>query len=255
VRIILSLILIALPSAPVIASNPGEPLDCSDWVFLEPGYSCELVDQQQWSDRGTTLAVDNEGRTIQMDNHRSVRQFDPIRGWITIGEPATRFNPDGTTDFFETIWSCPRGDCFAPATVIVGDSLWFDAVHGFLYVPGWAVCGPRTVPPTCPYPRTARVFRIRGFPSLADVLQDSLPPGPQGEQGPSGPPGPQGPPGPLIPACPDADGDAWADCVTNPTCNPYGHPCGDCNDADASVFPGASGSRDCPDSGGVVTPD
>ena len=22
------------------ASQPGQPLDCTDWVFLEPGYSC-----------------------------------------------------------------------------------------------------------------------------------------------------------------------------------------------------------------------
>jgi len=32
--------------------------------------------------------------------------------------------------------------------------------------------------------------------------------------------GPRGPAGPLIPACPD--GDAWADCVTDPGCRPYG---------------------------------
>ena len=25
---------------PAWASEPGEPLDCSDWVFLEPGLSC-----------------------------------------------------------------------------------------------------------------------------------------------------------------------------------------------------------------------
>ena len=42
----------------------------------------------------------------------------------------------------------------------------------------------------------------------------------------------------LIPACPDADGDAWADCITEPTCHPYGHPCGDCDDADDEVNPG-----------------
>lgn len=69
------------------------------------------------------------------------------------------------------------------------------------------------------------------------LLLPSLPPGPPGPQGPAGP---QGPPGPLIPACPDADGDAWADCSQVPVCNPYGHPCGDCDDADATVNPGAS---------------
>ena len=86
-----------------------------------------------------------------------------------------------------------------------------------------------------------QVFAIRGFPTLAEVL----PPGPPGPPGPEGPQGPQGPPGPLIPACPDADGDAWADCTTNPTCNPYGHPCGDCDDADATVNPGAPPGKRC----------
>jgi len=70
------------------------------------------------------------------------------------------------------------------------------------------------------------VARISGFKTLGEVLSEI--------------PDLQGPPGPLIPACPDADGDAWADCVSNPTCNPYGHPCGDCDDSDATVNPGAN---------------
>ena len=34
---------VAVFFSPVLASNPGEPLDCSDWVFLEPGFWCEPV--------------------------------------------------------------------------------------------------------------------------------------------------------------------------------------------------------------------
>jgi hypothetical protein len=26
---------------PVWGSEPGEPLDCSDWVFVEPGFACD----------------------------------------------------------------------------------------------------------------------------------------------------------------------------------------------------------------------
>ena len=33
-------LLFAVTPFPASASNPGEPLDCSDWVFLEPGLSC-----------------------------------------------------------------------------------------------------------------------------------------------------------------------------------------------------------------------
>ena len=38
-RYVVGLCLLVL-AAPALASNPGEPLDCSDWVFLEPGLSC-----------------------------------------------------------------------------------------------------------------------------------------------------------------------------------------------------------------------
>lgn len=38
--------------------------------------------------------------------------------------------------------------------------------------------------------------------------------------------------------CPDADGDQYVDC-TVPACDPAGLPCGDCDDADPAVHPGA----------------
>lgn len=133
-----------------------------------------------------------------------------------------------------------------------GNYLHFDPVTGRLFFWALDLC---VNSPLCTYGRGWWVGVIDGFPTLADVLHDSLPPGPPGPQGPPGPIGPEGPPGPLIPACPDADGDAWADCVTEPACNPYGHPCGDCDDADPAVFPGAQGSHGCPlNPGGVVTP-
>ena len=34
--------LIALLLLPAWASEPGQPLDCDDWVFLEPGLSCSV---------------------------------------------------------------------------------------------------------------------------------------------------------------------------------------------------------------------
>ena len=50
------------------ASQPGQPLDCSDMVFLEPGYSCELLvpteNQGTWDVGGTGRAIDNEGRLL-----------------------------------------------------------------------------------------------------------------------------------------------------------------------------------------------
>ena len=40
-RYVVGLCLFAL-AAPLLASNPGEPLDCTDWVFLVPGLSCSV---------------------------------------------------------------------------------------------------------------------------------------------------------------------------------------------------------------------
>ena len=54
--------------------------------------------------------------------------------------------------------------------------------------------------------------------------------------------------------CPDADGDAWADCTTEPTCHPYGHPCGDCDDTDPKVNPGGPPGQRC-DGGDLGEPD
>ena len=68
-RILLVTAAVVLVVVPVHASEPGEPLDCSDWVFLEPGLSC-----RQWSvsnavpqmvlNRGSNLVVDNVGAVL-----------------------------------------------------------------------------------------------------------------------------------------------------------------------------------------------
>ena len=55
---------------PAFASNPGEPLDCSDWVFVEPGINCQVAldpcpaGSDQLCGRGASLAIDNRNRFI-----------------------------------------------------------------------------------------------------------------------------------------------------------------------------------------------
>jgi len=111
----------------------------------------------------------------------------------------------------------------------------------------------------CPVPNPGQIDENAN--DLGDVCDELIavlgpflpPPGPQGLKVQSAP---KAPPGPLIPACPDADGDAWAACVTEPTCHPYGHPCGDCDDADPRINPAAPPGQRCEDEepSGVVTP-
>jgi hypothetical protein len=38
-----ALLLVTFAYSGAFASEPGQPLDCSDWVFLEPGLSCRMV--------------------------------------------------------------------------------------------------------------------------------------------------------------------------------------------------------------------
>src|SRR5207247_3459549 len=62
------------------ASQPGQPLDCSDWVFSEPGHTCTVfaavgnfpLDQQydgettNFLDKGNNLQVDNAGHLFAL---------------------------------------------------------------------------------------------------------------------------------------------------------------------------------------------
>ncbi len=57
-----------------ISSDPGEPLDCSDWVFLEPGLYCEEVSPftnsvpEPAAMRGGEYSViDNVGRILRVE--------------------------------------------------------------------------------------------------------------------------------------------------------------------------------------------
>ena len=51
---------------PVAASDPGQPLDCSDWVLLEPGYTCQALDVFADFTKGSNLALDNTGRFLSV---------------------------------------------------------------------------------------------------------------------------------------------------------------------------------------------
>ena len=57
-------ILFVLCLLPAWASNPGEPLDCSDWVFLEPGLSCFMYTMPPCHGDDCEFAT----RNLEMDN-------------------------------------------------------------------------------------------------------------------------------------------------------------------------------------------
>src|SRR5262245_50814898 len=47
-------LVVALVCWPALASQPGQPLDCSDWVYVQPGLSCV-----QWVAPSTCAAEPN----------------------------------------------------------------------------------------------------------------------------------------------------------------------------------------------------
>jgi len=70
-RIFTVLAIAAAFLSPAWASNPGEPLDCSDWVFLEPGLSCSDVarpcaDPLFCQAGFFAVSLDNEGRQYRL---------------------------------------------------------------------------------------------------------------------------------------------------------------------------------------------
>ncbi len=69
---------VVLILGPVFASEPGQPLDCSDWVFLEPGYACSHFSDPSQQCRfsngvfapcamGDISFFDNQGRIFYKD--------------------------------------------------------------------------------------------------------------------------------------------------------------------------------------------
>ena len=59
--------------APAWASDPGEPLDCGDWVFLEPGLSCAVFAPPQCTSDFCDSANLGTGQFIdEVGNHRAI---------------------------------------------------------------------------------------------------------------------------------------------------------------------------------------
>ncbi len=76
------LLLIVVYATPISASDPGQPLDCSDWVFLEPGltcspwvsFPCDDTQNPFCGNSGVPLwAFDNAERVYQTRDALSVR--------------------------------------------------------------------------------------------------------------------------------------------------------------------------------------
>jgi len=102
-RFAVPVVVIVLATFPAAASEPGQPLDCSDWVFSEPGFWCEEygAPANAWCDDfpgadGVDGVIDTEGRFLRiassdfafhrLPGSRQTMGGSPIR-WNRPGEP------------------------------------------------------------------------------------------------------------------------------------------------------------------------
>ena len=125
---------VVLLSLPTLASNPGEPLDCSDWVFLEPGFSCREIapfpcDKAVCEVGGMNFAVDNEGAILML-------RWDQTASPPCGSEAAGRLELVASNDLSEVVIGYVEHRCVNPVSEridrIIGDGIGL-LTEGFFY--------------------------------------------------------------------------------------------------------------------------
>ncbi len=176
-----SLLLSALLVSSTFASDPGQPLDCSDMVFHVPGLTCvplvpigELPGGDPFAldlwNRGSDLAVDNLGRILlikQVSNGSIEILRESDTGFEAIASVTIRTSPYGWDGIHPrcTGWNC--GEYRVP------DGITFDATNGRLLVPLMS----QSSVPTCGgcYEQFKWLAAIEGFATSFEILQSYSP--------------------------------------------------------------------------------
>lgn len=165
-------------TVPVLASNPGEQLDCSDIVFLEPGFSCSVYIPDcsssgffQWCNVPGSMAFDNAGNTYHMED------VPPPAGVCNgFNLRHTELRRRSSTGVIETIASVDERchlnkiDRFS-----AGGNPAFDPTTGTMFFRVVTFCDDPGGPGCMTYPQTEWMLAIHGFTTLFDVLSDCVP--------------------------------------------------------------------------------
>jgi len=168
------------------ASEPGQPLDCSDWVFLEPGLTCTTLIPYPcdldgpggdiFSDNCLRLggaSLDNTGRTFFI-KHSSL---GPACGVGSSGLGLNRWellfiNDDGSESVFAHLDDRCNGTTSTDyiSSCVAG----FDPVRGVLNV--GCLNGSAAIPATNEtYTAAPQRMQISGFATLFEILQTYTP--------------------------------------------------------------------------------
>ena len=166
-----STLLLGLSCSPALASLPGQPLDCSDWVFLDPGLRCEewMSDSNNspWAlfQPNNAKVVDNTGSLLRIDfvsfegcgfidlrRTRLVR-FDGIQEHV-LAYVEDRCVPGGNVDTMRSMSN---------------NRMKFDPITGTVLIPVNAA--------TSPNQQVVRelIVAIKGLPSTFEILQTFTP--------------------------------------------------------------------------------
>jgi len=178
----------------VNASEPGQPLDCSDWTFLVPGISCSTRVAYPCAGAIWT-ACGSQGSGVLRDNTGAYYELaaapiaEPMCGFLDIdGVQIRRLRLDGTVEVIAEIRDRCVDPLFPQEDYISIQGPGFDPVTGSLLLSASLVCN---APPGNPgySQRCANygsapsgdliggrtVFAIDGLGSLFDIFQSYIP--------------------------------------------------------------------------------
>jgi len=174
---------VALASVPALASSPGQPLDCSDWVMLEPGITCSTVEPAPdvpYSVGLSSRTAANDGfqflvvRNLQLPDAGCSGGAEVARfrtRVVVVRSPEVRtvaFVDDRLGDFAtcqaDRITPCCDSSLGSPQSYLL-----FDAVNGSLDV------HLTRTSPSIPFPGHTWIARFTGFSRLFDIVQTYAP--------------------------------------------------------------------------------
>lgn len=188
------------------ASEPGQPLDCSDWVINEPGLTCStwasrgsLSDSSPFVARGSNLAIDNSGAMYSLRhtwlppapyNGERLELLRLTRGGVeeVLATIRSRPRPNGGEDRIRPItsnWDASGYD--RDYRMPLHSVLSFDAVNGRLLVPAFVDCSDCGGPPS--YYDGWTILAFDGLAPLYEIQQSYIPPSSIGFHVPTSPEG------------------------------------------------------------------
>ncbi len=185
-----AVLLVALACSDALASQPGQRLDCSDWIISKPGITCTQVIPPDCSAtdacrKGSNIAMDNQGNLFTI---RRVTTGTCGAGGDTYGHLELVMLSGQTESIIATLYErcatildrakpnvCDTDSCRLNEHMYVGNALTFDPMGGRLLIPIESACGNGGA--GCPpdYGGGLWLAAFTGFPTMFDVLQSYVP--------------------------------------------------------------------------------